>query len=38
MGLLTILDSRQHRNRFIWKEIIRFIVSVVRRRSYNAER
>lgn len=38
MGLLTILDSREHRNKSIWREIVRFVVCVVTRRQYDAER
>ena len=38
MGLLTLLDSRSHRNLSIWKEIVRFTAYVRRVVSYAVER
>jgi hypothetical protein len=38
MGLLTLLDSRSHRNANIWKQIVRLVVYVTRRRSFDVER
>lgn len=38
MGLLTLLDSRTHRNRGIWKEIIRLTAYVRKAVSYALER
>lgn len=30
MGLLTLLDSRTHRNANLWKELLEFTVEVIR--------
>ena len=38
MGLLTLLDSRTHRNEAIWKQIVRFVVYVYRRVEMHLER
>lgn len=38
MGLLTLLDSRSHRNSNLWKEIIRFAVALTRSVSWTVER
>ena len=34
MGLLTLLDSRSHRNLAIWKEIVRLMAYMKCRRSF----
>lgn len=38
MGLLTILDSRVHRNINVWKRIVVFLVSIARTRVFHVER
>lgn len=38
MGLLTLLDSRTHRNENIWKQVVRFVVYVYERVVISLER
>lgn len=38
MGLLTLLDSRTHRNVNLWRQIVRFTTYVRRVVSYAVER
>jgi hypothetical protein len=37
MGILTILDSKSSKHRS-WREIVRLVVYIVRRRLFNVER
>lgn len=38
MGILTLLDSRTHRNLNIWHKVVRFISTIVRTEYFNVER
>lgn len=38
MGLLTLLDSREHRLAQLWKKVVRLAVRIVQRRRFDVER
>jgi hypothetical protein len=38
MGLLTLLDSRTHRNLKIWKKVVRFVLTITKVKAFHVKR